>query len=88
MDVVSVVRRKTNFMKSMSFRVVGKCILPPFYLFHYQKDRKICLFLQLMFTSFSRLSEMRRLFKCARNDLYEPNFIRDISREHKGVMLF
>ena len=46
MDAVSVVRRKTNLMKSMSFRVVGKCILPPFYLFYYQKDRKICLFLQ------------------------------------------
>ena len=29
------------------------------------------LFLQLMFTSFSRLSEVSRLFKCSRNDLYE-----------------
>ena len=42
MDVASVVRRKTNLMKNMSFLVVGKCILPSFYLFHYQKDRKIC----------------------------------------------
>ena len=75
MDVVSVIRRKTNLMKNTTFRVVGKYILPPFYLSHYQKDRKICLFLQLMFyTSFSRLSEMCRLFKCSRNDLYETTW--------------
>ena len=74
MDVVSVIRRKTNLMKNTTFRVVGKCILPSFYLSHYQKDRKICLFLQLMFTSFPRLSEMRRLFKCSRNDLYETTW--------------
>ena len=27
-----------------------------------------------MFSSFSRISEMRRLFKCARNDLYKTTW--------------